>query len=92
MSVGANSNEEGTTRQLGCYMTAAAPFPGVICEDTWLGTLKEKFGDFSLFFVIITIFAFPHPVVIALWCPMLYSIWYVIKGRHISVTKQDRST
>lgn len=86
MVIGANSNVDGSKKFLGCYMDQPAPMASVHCEETLFGGLKEQFVVLPQIFFMVSFFGLFEitsiPLVLLLWCPLFYLIWYAIKGRH----------
>lgn len=83
----------------GCQILDPAPFPGVICDHSFVGTLLQFILNLPINFMVVSVFGFSSTkgliYIIALWAPILFLFsinWHKKRVQKKEKAQIDRKT
>ena len=69
----------------GCYWTDAL-VPYIECRDIVANEAVKFFLNYwmyMLYIILFSVYLLPIPLAVLMWSPIVYLLWYFIKGRHL---------
>lgn len=94
MYIGSSSTPTTSENFVNCTMSESSPAASVSCPETLAGKLVELWSTATVTFLFITFFGLFHfltfLIVLLIWSPIFFLLWWVLKGRHLtSCSKMD---